>query len=193
MEPESGSTPERAYPYRTGWQAVGCAVLFFGLIGGIGVSLFPTGVEKFQAGQLPTGIALIVIALFGLPTLAMALWTLFKGVSDAVRPPLLRVTTTALLLPPNLLESTAVEEHDERGVPYRRPAHPAELPFAALRWARREGPPNPGSDKLLVVHDLSAHTLVIEQAMMKQADFDELESVLHAARPDVFTTAPQTR
>jgi hypothetical protein len=178
--------PERAYPYRNGWHVVGCAVMFFGLVGGIGVSLFPTGYEKFRAGQLPTGIALMVIGVFGVPTLGMALWSLIKGVLDAFRPPLVRVTATALVLP-----TTARGEppRDDYGEPIsKEPPHPETLPFTAIRRAVRTGPRL--NAVLEIVHDLSAAPLILQQHMMRVADFEELEQVLRAAVPGAFTVAP---
>ena len=122
------------------------------------------------------------------PVAALAL-----GIRESIRPPLLQVTTTALILPANLRQNSTKEEQDEQGEPKdlnQPPAHPEEIPFTAIRWVRREGLHNPGSDKLMIVHDLSTQTLVIEQAMMNPADFDELETVLRRALPGVFTSAP---
>ena len=175
---------ERAYPYWSGWHVTGCAVVFFGLVGTVGVALIPAGYERVQRNQLPTGVAMMVLGVLGIPTLAMSLITLFGGVRNTVRPPLLRVTATALVLPLNLRESSTAAEEDEFGAPKTvPPAHPAEVPFAAIRVVHRVGPPNPGSDKLVITYDLSAQPLVIEQAMMRAVDFDDLEAVLRAAVP----------
>jgi hypothetical protein len=172
----------RAYPYRSGWHVVGCAVVFFGLVGGIGVSLFPAGYDKFRAGQLPTGIALMVIGVFGLPTLGMAAWSLFGGVRDALRPPLLRVTATALILPANARGEPPV---DADGEPLSAdPPHPEEIPLAAVRRVARSGPRFNGT--LEIDHDLSATPLRLAQHMMRAADFDDLERVLRAAVPAAF-------
>jgi hypothetical protein len=188
-----GDTPERAYPYWAGWRVVGCLVFFFSILGGAGLFLLPLGYEKVRNDELPVGIALIIIGLFGLPLLFLALLSLIGGIRDTINPPLLRVTTTSLILPTNLREDSTEEELDERGEPKdpnQPPAHPEEIPFSAIRWIRREGPPNPGSDKLMIAHDLSQQTLVIEQPLMHAADFDELETVLRAALPKAFANAP---
>ncbi|QJW97061.1 hypothetical protein [Frigoriglobus tundricola] len=181
-----GEAPERAYPYWRGWQAVGCAVLFFGLVGTVGVSLIPAGYEKFQSGQLPTGIALLVLGVFGVPTLVMSLLTLLGGVRDTFRPPLLRVTGGALVLP---TEARGEPPQDEYGEPVSAaPPHPEVVPFAAIRWARRAGPPlNP---VLEVGHDLSPAPLQLARHMMRSADFDDLERLLRAALPAAFAAAP---
>jgi hypothetical protein len=184
---------ERAYPYRTGWQSIGCLVVFLTLLGAGGTALIPFGCDKVRAGQMPIGIAFVVMGCFGAPMLLLALLALVSGIRETIRPPLLSVTPTALRLPMNLRENSTAEEQDERGEPKNLnapPAHPEEIPFEAIRWVRREGPINPGSHKLMIVHDLSAQTLVIEQAMMRPDDFDELETVLRAALPGVFTAAP---
>jgi hypothetical protein len=184
---------ERAYPYCGGWRVVCCMVVVFSMLGVGGMALMPVGCEKVQQGNLPIGIALAVIGCFGAPMILMAVAALSMGIRESIKPPLLRVTTTSLILPPNLRENSTTEEQDEQGEPKnpnQPPAHPEEIPFRAIRWVRREGPHNPGNDKLLIVHDLSAQTLVIEQAMMNTADFDELETVLRRALPGVFTSAP---
>jgi hypothetical protein len=150
----------------------------------------PLGWEKVRAGNLPVGIALAIIGVFGVPLLLLALGALVAGIREGIKPPLLRVTTTALILPPVLRQDTAPQEDERGGVKTVPPAHPEEIPFAAIRWVRREGPPNPGSDKIMIVHDLSAQTLEIEQHMMSRDDFNELETVLRTALPHVFTSAP---
>jgi hypothetical protein len=184
---------ERAYPYRTGWRVMCCVVIVLGALGFAGLALVPLGGEKVRDGNLPVGIALVVIGLFGAPLILLAAAALVTGVRESIKPPLVRVTTTALILPPNLRENSTIEEQDERGEPKdpnAPPAHPEEIPFSAIRWVRREGPPNPGSDKIMIVHDLSGQTLVIEQHMMSTGDFNELETVLRAAVPHAFTSAP---
>lgn len=177
---------ERAYPYWAGWHVVGCAVLFFGLLGSIGVALLPAGCERVQTGDLPTGIAMMVMGLFGVPTLAMAFLSLAGGIRDTVRPPLLRVTATALLLPD---EARGQPPEDEYGEPVgTEPPHPQTLPFAAVRWAKRSGPPlNP---VLLLSHDLSTQALSLARNMMRKSDFDDLEAALRAALPAAFASAP---
>jgi hypothetical protein len=184
---------ERAYPYWHGWRVVCCLVFVFGVLGSGGLFLLPLGWEKIRNDQLPLGVALTLIGLFCVPMLLLALLAVVTGVRDTFRPPLLRVTTTSLILPMNLRQSATVEAQDERGEPKDidpPPAHPEEIPFSAIRWIRREGPHNPGSDRLLIVHDLSDQTLTIEQHMMYAGDFDELETALRAAVPGAFANAP---
>jgi hypothetical protein len=90
------------------------------------------------------------------------------------------------------MRGTMPDDASDEPKPAATPSHPEEIPFSAIRWARREGPINPGSHKLVVVHDLAPVTLVIEQYMMRWGDFDELESVLRAAIPAAFAPAPPT-
>lgn len=177
---------ERAYPYWTGWHVVGCAILFFGLLGSIGVALLPAGYERLQTGDLPTGIAMMVMGLFGVPTLAMSLLSLAGGLRDTFRPPLLKLTATALLLP---TEARGEPPQDEYGEPTStEQPHPQEVPFAAVRWVKRSGPPlNP---VLLISHELSTQELQLRRNMMRKADFDDLEAVLRAALPTAFQNAP---
>lgn len=185
----SESDLERAYPYTTPWQTIGCGVLLFGVLGSGAVSLIPFGWEQLQAGKMPIGVAMIVAGLFGSPMLFVAVFSLLVGIRNSFRPPLLRVTPAGLLLPKGL--RAGAERLDEGDA---EPSHdlpqPAEIPFKAIRWVRREGPINPGSHKLLIVHDLAPATLVVEQFMMRGGDFDELEAVLRAAIPAAFAPAP---
>jgi|GEM_PF-3575366 len=186
---------ERAYPYRSGWRVAGCTALLFGVLGFIGTVLVPVGCDKLRANQLPLGIALTMIGVCTAPMLLLALGAIVMGIRETINPPLMRVSTTSLLLPANLRENSTAEDEDEREEPknFNQPlVQPAEIPFKAIRWIRREGPHNPGNDKLLIVHDLSTQTLVIEQPMMDTGDFDELEMVLRAAVPQAFTSAPPT-
>src|SRR5262245_19863852 len=177
---------ERAYPYWAGWGVVGCAIVFFGLLGSIGVSLIPAGYDRVQSGQLPTGIAMIVLGVFGIPTLAMSFLSLAAGIRDTFRPPLLRVTATALVLP---IEARGDPPQDEYGEPVsEEPPHPEPLPFTAIRWIRRIGPEH--NQKLEIAHDLSEQTLSIDQYKMRAADFDDLEIVLRTAVPAAFLSAP---
>lgn len=178
--------PERAYPYWAGWGTVGCAIVFFALVGGIGVSLFPTGYEKFKAGELPTGIALMVIGVFGLPTLGMAVWCVIAGVRDTFRPPVLRVTAEALVLP---IEARGEPPEDEHGEPIgAEPPQPETVPFAAIRRVVRTG--TRYNSTLEVTHDLCATPLAIKKHMMHARHFEELEAVLRAAMPGAFAAAP---
>jgi hypothetical protein len=189
MATDAEAPLERAYPYRSAWWVTGCMTLFFALLGAGGVALVPVGCEKVRQGQLPIGVALVVIGVFGAPMLLLAVLSLVMGVRDAFRPPLLRVTPTTLVLPEGLRGDPPQDEQGEPK-PGAPPPQPSEIPFAAIRWVRREGRPNPGSDRLVIVHDLAPTTLVIEQFMMRTADFDELETVLRAAIPAAFAAAP---
>ncbi len=176
---EEAEPPQRAFPYWAGWHSVGCSMLLYGLIGAIGVSLFPTGYGKMQAGQLPTGIALMIMAIFGVPTLAMAFWSLATGVRDTIRPPVVRVSSTGLTLP-----RTARGEppEDEHGLPLsKEPPQPEVLPFTAVRAVTRRGPYR--NEMLEVTHDLCDAPLQFRQYMMRAADFNELEELLRAALP----------
>jgi hypothetical protein len=177
---------ERAYPYWAGWHTVGCAILFFGLLGSIGVSLLPAGYERVQTGDLPTGIAMMVMGVFGIPTLAMAFLSLAGGIRDTFRPPLLRVTVTGLVLP---IEARGDPPEDEYGEPIGdEPPQPETVPFAAIKWVKRGGPRL--NEAMEIAHDLSKVELRIRQCMMRRADFDELEGALRDAVPAAFLSAP---
>lgn len=170
---------ERAYPYWSGWHMVGCSVLFFGLFGGFAVSLLPAGLDRARSGDLPTGVAMIVMGVFGLPTLGMAALSLAAGVRDTLRPPVITLTAAALALP---AEARGEPPQDEHGEPLSdEPPHPAEVPLAAVRSVRLVGPPSKRA--LEVAHDLCPQPLRIERYMMRPADFDELEARLRALVP----------
>ena len=180
---------EREYPYWAGWHVVGCAILFFGLLGSIGVALLPAGYERVQTGDLPTGIAMMVMGVFGIPTLAMSLLSLLGGIRDTFRPPLLRLTATALVLP---VEARGEPPQDEFGEPIgTEPPHPEVVPFAAVRRVTRGGLPL--APVLLVTHDLSKQELRLERNMMRKSDFDELEAALRAALPAAFAPLEPSR
>jgi hypothetical protein len=162
---------------------VGCAIVFFGLIGSVGVSLLPGGYDRVQTGDLPTGVAMMVIGVFGIPTLGMAVWSLIAGIRDTVRPPLLRVTATGLVLP---FEARGDPPLDEYGEPIsHEPPQPKAIPFSAIRSISRGGPRF--NEVLEVKHELCALPLVLKQHMMRTADFDDLEMVLRAAVPAAFS------
>jgi hypothetical protein len=192
MANDAASDLERAYPYRSGWRVIGCGFVLFGLIGGIAAALIPLGYEQVQAGRMPIGVAMLVVGAFGTPLLVMAAFTVIIGIRERIHPPLLRVTPTSLLLPASLRGDQSATDREElaEGTPAPPVLQPEEIPFRAIRWVRREGPINPGSHKLLIVHDLVPATLVIEQNMMQPGDFDELELVLRAAIPAAFAAAP---
>jgi hypothetical protein len=172
----------RAYPYRTGWHGVGCAVVLYGLIGAIVVSLFPAGYDRFESGQLPTGIALMMIGVLGVPTIGRALWFLIVGLRHAIRPPLVRVEATALLLPPGARGDPPLDEDGEQLSP--EPPQPVAIPLAAIRRARRSGPRF--NAILELTHDLSPVPLLLHQNMMRAADFEDLVRTLQRAVPAAF-------
>lgn len=188
---EDDSPLERAYPYCTGWKVTGCLALFFTLVGGAGVMLVPVCCDQWRNGK---NVGFAVLAVVGMPCTMMSI--LFAvvafglSVRYAVRPPLLRVTPTMLLLPNDARGQ--VLEKDEQGNP--KPdsplTHPEEIPFTAIRWIRREAGTSPGNDRLLIVHNLSPATLELQQNMMSDTDFEELEVVLRAAVPEAFTALP---
>jgi len=186
MASDGEGPAERAYPYYAGWQVACCAVVFFGLIGSVGVALLPAGYEKVQNGQLPTGVALMVMGVFGIPTLAMSFLSLAAGIRDRISPPLLRVTSTALILPAGARGDPPEDEH---GHPLsEEPPHPETIPFAAIRWVKRDGPPF--NHVLEVAYGTGEVTLRLEQALMRTSDFNELDAVLRAALPAAFAAAP---
>lgn len=169
-------TAERAYPYWTGWHMVGCSVLFFGLFGAFAVSLFPAGYARVRTGDLPTGMAMMVMGVFGVPTLGMAAWSLIAGVRNTFRPPQLRITAAALELPAEARGEPPQDEHGE--LLSKEPPQPATVPLSAIRSVATTG----GGHKraLEVGHDLSAQPLRIEAHMMRAADFNDLETRLRA-------------
>ncbi len=188
MTPDIDPALERAYPYRPGWPVACCGVFFFGVMGTVAVVLLPLGYEQVRNGQLPVGVAMIVGGLFGMPMLFMAATSVAMAIRDAVRPPLLRVTPTALILPEGLRSNPEQDKADEA----KKTApifHPEAIPFTAIRAVRRESKVNPGNDQLRIDHDLTPIALVVEQGMMHPADFDELETVLRAAIPAAFAPA----
>ena len=89
---------ECAYPYCTGLRAVGFAALVFALLGGAGAAMLPFGYEQLRAGKMPLGVALMVVGLFTLPLLFFAFSTVYSGIRDRIRPPLVRLTPTALVV-----------------------------------------------------------------------------------------------
>jgi hypothetical protein len=182
---------ERAYPYCTGWKVAGCLALLFALVGAAGTMVVPVCCDQWRNGK-NAGFA--VLAVVGTPctmiAILFAVVAFSTAVRDAVRPALLRVTPVALLLP-DAARGQALEK-DEQGNP--KPdsplTHPEEIPFSAIRWIRREAGTSPGNDRLLVVHSLSPATLELQQNMMQDADFEELEVVLRAAVPEAFVALP---
>jgi hypothetical protein len=187
---EDEAPPGRAYPYRTGWRTLGCAGLMCAAAGVGGTVLVPVCCDQWRNGNPAFGVLAVVGAPCTAFTILLAVVAFGVAVRDAVRPPLLRVTPTALLLPIDA-RGPALEK-DARGNPRRDGphTHPEEVPFAAIRWVRRETDTATGRDRLLIVHDLSSVTLELEQHMMRPADFDELETVLRAAVPEAFVALP---
>ncbi|MDY3554519.1 hypothetical protein R5W24_003643 [Gemmata sp. JC717] len=176
----------RAYPYWSGWHMVGCSVLFFGLFGTFAVSLFPAGYDRVRTGDLPTGVAMMVFGVFGAPTLGMAIWSLVMGVRNTFRPPLLRLTADALVLPAEARGEPPRGEHGE--LLSQEPPQPEAVPLNAIRTVATNG----GGHKrgLEVVHALSAQPLRIEAHMMSASDFNDLVARLQTAVPTAFAPAP---
>jgi hypothetical protein len=181
---------ERAYPYCTGWKVTGCLSLFLGLVGAGGMVLLPVCCEQWRNGKPAFAVLAVVGAPCTLMSILLAVVAFGVAVRDAVRPALLRVTPAAVLLPDDARGQPL--EKDEKGNPKADGprTHPGEIPFAAIRWVRREAGATPGSDRLLIVHDLSPVSLELKQDMMRAADFDELETVLRAAVPEAFVALP---
>lgn len=174
--------PGRAYPYWPGAHAACCSVLFFGIIGAVGVSFLPAGVERAREGQLPTGVAMVVLGAFGVPTLALSLWYLLRGWADAVRPPLLRLTPTELVLPRGARGEPPRDEYDR---PLSAdPPQPEVVPLATIRRATCSGPEF--NRVLELVHDGAAEPLRLHEHMMSGPDFAELLAALRAAVPAAF-------
>jgi hypothetical protein len=181
---------ERAYPYRTGWKVIGCLGLLSAAFGAAGAALMPVCCEKWRNGNVAFG----VLAVLGTPCTMLAILLTFvaflSAVREAVRPPLLRLTPTALLLPEGARGHAPGKDEPADTEPAEPHAHPEEIPFGAIRWVRREAGGAPGNDRLLIVHDLGPVTLELQQCMMHAADFDELETILRAAVPTAFTALP---
>jgi hypothetical protein len=182
---------ERAYPYRAGWKVTGCLGLGFAVLAAGGVLLVPVCCDQWRNGNVAFGALAVLGAPCTLLAALMAVATFVLAVKETVRPTLLRLTPAALLLP-DAARGQPLQK-DARGNPkYDGPwTHPVQIPFAAIRWIRREaGTSGPGDDKLLIVHALSEATLELHQSMMRPADFDELETVLRAAVPEAFAALP---
>ena len=181
---------ERAYPYRTGWKVLGCFGLVSATVGAGGTMLVPICCEQWRNGNVAFG----ALAILGAPctalTILFAVFAFVSAAREAISPPLLRVTPTALLLPEDARGQLL--EKDEHGTPKTDGprTHPEEIPFTAIRWIRRETGTTPGDDRLVIVHALSTATLELQQGMMMPADFDELETVLRAAVPEAFAALP---
>jgi hypothetical protein len=169
-----------------------CGAFFFGVLGGVGAAMLPVGCEQNRAGRLPIAVALWVIGGFGVPMLFFALFAIYAGIRDSIAPPLLRLTTTSLVLPAILRQRTCEEEEDDRGEPKNpdpSPAHPEVIPFTAIRTVTCENALRIGT-VMTVMHDLSEQSLVIEQGMMNREDFDELGTILRATIPTAFASTP---
>jgi hypothetical protein len=195
MTPEADrdSTPHHSFPYHAGWRAMACGAFFFGVLGGVGAAMLPVGCEQNRAGRLPIAVALWVIGGFGIPMLFFAIFAIYAGIRDSIAPPLVRLTTTSLVLPAILRQRTCEDEEvDDRGEPKNldpSPAHPQVIPFTAIRTIRCENALRIGTI-MTVMHDLSEQSLVIEQGMMNREDFDELGAILRATIPTAFVSTP---
>ena len=183
--------PERVYPYRTGWKVFGCTSLMLGLAGAAGTVLVPVCCDQWRNGNMAFGALALLGAPCTLMSLVLAVAAFASGVRESIRPPLLRVTTTAVLLPEQTRGAPLEKDAQGNPQPDGPLTHPEEIPFTAIRWIRREtGTGGPGNDRLVIVHTLSAATLELQQSMMLSADFDELETVLRAAVPEAFVALP---
>jgi hypothetical protein len=183
MASEPAAPAARAYPYWAGVHAACCSVVFFGAIGAIGTSFLPAGLERVREGQLPTGVAMMVLGAFGVPTLALALWYFLRAWFDAFRPPLLRLTPTALELPREARGEPPRDEYDQPTS--TELPHPETVPLSAIRRAKCDGPER--NRVLELVHDRSAEPLQLREHMMRAADFAELLAALRAAVPAAFS------
>ena len=94
------SSSRRAIPTAPVCVRSALAALVFALLGGAGAAMLPFGYEQLRAGKMPLGVALMVVGLFTLPLLFFSFSTLYSGIRDRIRPPLVRLTPTALYLPP---------------------------------------------------------------------------------------------
>src|SRR5262245_22170967 len=178
MEFEEEALPElpleRAYPYRTSWKITGCLSLFFAAVGLGGLALTQFGCDLMRNGMGWLGCGVVLVGLFVAITLLLSVVAIGVGIKDIISPDLIRVTLTALSLPESLRGFDRSEEAQKQDPP-KPPKQPEEIPFSAIKWVRRGTSRTPDHDRLLVVHDLSEHTLKIDQHMMRPADFDELE------------------
>jgi hypothetical protein len=182
MASDSAAPAAREFPYWAGLHAACCSVVFFGGIGAIGTSFLPAGFDRAREGQLPTGVAMIVLGAFGIPTCLLAIWYFARAWYDVLRPPILRLTSTAIELPREARGEPARDEYD---VPIsKEPPHPEVVPFSAIRRAKCDGPER--NRVLELVHDLSAQPLQLREHMMRASDFAELLATLRAAVPAAF-------
>ncbi|MCI0699734.1 MAG: hypothetical protein L0241_01440 [Planctomycetia bacterium] len=180
---------ERSYPYRTSWKVLGCLALFFAAVGFGGLALNQFGCDLMRNGMGWVGCGVAAIGLFVAGMFLLSLVAIGSGIKEVISPDLLRITPTALYLPDSLRGIDNSEEAKKQDPP-KHPKQPEEIPFSAIKWIRCETRSGPNDDRLMIVHDLSDHTLEIKQHMMAPTDFDELETVLRAAIPHVFTPVP---
>jgi hypothetical protein len=190
MASEAPGEPERSYRVRTGCAAMGCAVLFLVAVGSGGAAGLSTGCAKIQNGQgaeVALGWAMVVLCGLATPALLLAPLMLVLAVRETLNPQFLRITTRALHLPEQLRGNRPKDENGQL-IPDAPPPQPEEIPFAAIKWIRRED--GPGGSQLLIVHDLSPTTLIISQINLNGTDFEELQTILKAAVPAAFAAAP---
>jgi hypothetical protein len=182
MASDSPAPAAREFSYWAGVHSACCSVVFFGGIGLIGTSFLPAGLDRAREGQLPTGVAMMVLGGFGVPTCLLALWYFVRAWIDFLRPPLLRLTATALELPREARGGTSRDEYDQPLS--KEPPHPDVVPLSAIRRAKCDGPER--NRILELVHDLSTEPLQLREHMMRASDFAELVSALRAAVPSAF-------
>ncbi len=184
MATDTGSDADRVYPYRGNPLALGCAVAFFALAGCGAFVLVPLGLDRVRAGDAAAGYAVLAVGVASALLLVIAVVGAGGLVRTVAARHALTFTSTALVLPEWL---RGRRDMDDRGEPVGN-WQPPEIPFAAVRWARREH--GPEGDRLLIVHALGPNTLVLERSRMRRADFDELEAALRTAAPGAFAPAP---
>lgn len=190
MEGDSGQALERAYRLRRGCAAMGCAFLFLFAIGGSGAAGLSSGCAKIQNAQgwqLALGWTLVVLGGLALPLLLLAPLMLIVAVKDMLHPQYLRLNTRELVLP---LQLRGMQPKDEKGqpIPDATFPQPKVIPYSAIRWIRRED--GTSGSQLLIVHDLSTTTLIIQSTSLSGGDFEEMETILKTAVPAAFAAAP---
>src|SRR5215831_2527028 len=168
MATDTGPDTDRVYPCRGNPMAMGCAVAFFALIGCGAFVLIPLGLDKLNTGDAVTGYALLAVGVANALLLMIGIVGAGMLVRDVAARHALRLTSTALVLPEWL---RGRRDMDDKGEPLGN-WQPPEVPFVAIRWARRER--GPTGDRILIVHTLGPNTLILEQSRMRRADFDEL-------------------
>jgi hypothetical protein len=184
MGTDTGLEMDRVYPYRGNPLIMGCGVTFFVLAGCAAFTMIPLGLNRVNTGDAAAGYVLLAVGVANALLLFIGSVGAWMLVRDVAARPSLRLTPTSLVLPEWL---RGRREMDDRGEPLGN-WQPPEIPFTAIRWARRER--GRAGDCLLIVHALGPNTLVLDRSRMRRADFDELDAALRTAIPAAFATAP---